>query len=65
MTFQQLAAMDSQNSTAFDYPSMSDEAEAIRYAELHGYGDVSIPMGEELDDPIERAATSRLFGPTP
>ena len=57
--------MNSQNSTGFDYYSMSDEAEAARYAELAGYGDVNIPMGEELDDTTERAATDRLFRPTP
>jgi hypothetical protein len=62
MTFQQLEVMNSQTSAAFDYPSMSDEAEAARWSAIHGFGDVNIPLGEELDDPIERAATGRLFG---
>jgi hypothetical protein len=56
--------MNSQNLTGFNNVSMSDEEEAARYAMVHGYGDVNIPMGEELDDPIERSASERLFGPT-
>lgn len=60
MTYQALQTMTSDNSFSQEQPSMSDYAEALRYAEGHPYGSEE---GELAYDPDGARAFEQITKP--